>query len=270
MESVLSVQYFPAPSHRLDTSKCQITIFSHSWKKNQLETVSPAPEGRSGPQITLSQQHAGRWHRVCEEVTAALWHLEEGLSLFWVLLGAFPSQVVQPGPGGNPNLTSINQNEKRSVEGKPQARLAAPRVCADPPGLGLPWLPACGVGESSALGCPHPLQDPDGSLPAQQTVWFCNTEPSCASLHLPEPRLSSTGPRCFLVAGIGTRSFSLFFPIKNCKEVFPTGWRCKGRPKGRDHKQTHKDWAGKHCNPQCSLKAPGVCVRLLELWQENF
>lgn len=73
------------------------------------------------------------------------------MSLFGVLLGAFPSQLVQPGPGGNPNFTSINQNEKKSGEEKPQASLAAPGVGADPPGLRLRWLPARAVGESSAL-----------------------------------------------------------------------------------------------------------------------
>lgn len=142
------------------------------------------------------------------------------MSLFWVLLGAFPSQMVQPGPGGNPNLTSINENEKRSVEEKPQASLAAPGLCADPPGLRLPWPPARGVGESSALGCPHPLQDPDGSLPAQEILCFYNTEPSCASLHSLEQRFSSPGPRCFLVAGMGTRSFSLYFPLRAAKRLF--------------------------------------------------
>lgn len=155
-----------------------------------------------------------------EEVTAAVWHLGEGMSLFWVLLGAFTSQVVQPGPGGNPNLTSINLHEKRSVEEKPQARLAAPGVCADPPGLQLPWLPAPGVGESSALGCPHPLQDADGSPPAQQILWLYNTEPPWASLHLLKQHLSSPGPWCFLVAGMGSRSFSFYFPLRAAKGLF--------------------------------------------------
>lgn len=122
-----------------------------------------------------------------EEVTAAVWHLGEGMSLFWVLLGAFPSQVVQPGPGGNPNLTSINQNEKRSVEEKPQASLAAPGLCADPHGLWLPWPPARGVGESSALGCPHPLQDPDGSLPA--TIQSLPVPPCIPWSNVPLPQV---------------------------------------------------------------------------------
>lgn len=98
----------------------------------------------------------------------------------------------------------------------------------------------------------------DGSLPAQQILCFYNTEPSCASLHLLEPRLSSTGPRCFLVAGMGTRSFSLYFPPR-AAEAFPTGWVCKGRLKRRDHKQTYKDWAGKHCTPVFLEGSWGLC-----------
>lgn len=108
----------------------------------------------------------------------------------------------------------------RSVEEEPQARLAAPGVCADPPGLRLPWLPARAVGESTALGCPHPLQDPDGSPPAQQILWFYNTEPPWASLHLLEQHLSSTGPWCFLEPGMETRSFSLYFPLRAAKRPF--------------------------------------------------
>lgn len=131
-------------------------------------------------------------------------------------LGAFPSQVVQPGPGGNPNLTSINLHEKRSVEEKPQARLAAPGVCAAPPAA---LAPCPGVGESSALGCPHPLQDADGSPPAQHILWLYNTEPPWASLHLLEQHLSSPGPRCFLVAGMGSRSFSFYFPVRVAKRL---------------------------------------------------
>lgn len=174
------------------------------------------------------------------------------MSLFGVLLGAFPPQVVQPGLGGNPNFTSINQNEKRSGEEKPQASLAAPGVCADPPGLRLRWFPARAVGESSALRCPHPLQDPDGSLPAQHILWFYNSEPSSASLHLQEPHLSSTGPRCILVAGMGTRSFSLYFPPRAAKRLFLLHGYTREDPRGgttSKHTRTGQGSSASHSVP---------------------
>lgn len=115
-------------------------LFPFLQKKNSIGSCSPCPSGQVWPQDNplpaAGRSVAQGWCR--EEVTAALWHLEEGMSLFWVLLGAFPSQVVQTGPGGNPNLTSTDHNEKRSVEEKPQGSLAAPGVCADPAASGCP------------------------------------------------------------------------------------------------------------------------------------
>lgn len=140
----------------------------------------------------------------------------------------------------------------RSGEEKPQASLAAPGVCADPPGLRLRWFPARAVGESSALRCPHPLQDPDGSLPAQHILWFYNSEPSCASLHLLEPHLSSTGPRCILVAGMGTRSFSLYFPPRAAKRLFLLHGYTREDPRGgttSKHTRTGQGSTASHSVP---------------------
>lgn len=155
-------------------------------------------------------------------------------------LGAFPSQVVQPGPGGNPNLTSINLHEKRSVEEKPQARLAAPGVCAAPPGLLLPWLPALEWVRAQPWAVPTHSRMLMGPSSSAHSVVVQHR----ASLGLPpSPGATFVFPRSSVLPGgwDGLKELLLLFPTESCKEASPTGWVCKGRLKRRDHKEEYKD-----------------------------